>query len=88
MCAMGVVFYTLATPMFALFCPEPEQRPVIDAGVRCCVDRVCDASGGELHHLHVCTASAGDTRVSGAVHVVWFPCDPHPAHIPADTADY
>jgi Na+-driven multidrug efflux pump len=30
---MGVVFYVLAYPMFALFCPDPAQRPVIEAGV-------------------------------------------------------
>jgi putative MATE family efflux protein len=33
MCLMGVIFFTLAEPMFALFCPSPEQRPVIEAGV-------------------------------------------------------
>jgi putative MATE family efflux protein len=33
MCLMGVVFFTFAPAMFALFCPDPEQRPVIDAGV-------------------------------------------------------
>src|SRR5262249_20875292 len=33
MCAMGAVFFLLAPQMFALFCPYPEQRPVIEAGV-------------------------------------------------------
>src|SRR5262249_51983154 len=33
MCTMGLVFYLLAPQMFFLFCPRPEQRPVIDAGV-------------------------------------------------------
>lgn len=33
MCLMGAVFYILAPEMFALFCPHPEQRAVIDAGV-------------------------------------------------------
>ncbi len=33
MCLMGVVFFTLAPQMFAVFCPHPGQRPVIEAGV-------------------------------------------------------
>jgi Na+-driven multidrug efflux pump len=33
MCAMGAVFFVLAPPMFELYCPNPEQRPVIAAGV-------------------------------------------------------
>lgn len=33
MCAMGAVFFTLAPEMFALFCPSPEQRPIVEAGV-------------------------------------------------------
>lgn len=33
MCVMGAVFFSLAEPMFALFCPRPEQRPIIDEGV-------------------------------------------------------
>jgi putative MATE family efflux protein len=33
MCAMGAVFFALARLMFAPFCPNPEQRAVIDAGV-------------------------------------------------------
>jgi len=34
MTVMGAVFFVLAPQMFALFCPRPEQRPVIDEGVR------------------------------------------------------
>jgi Na+-driven multidrug efflux pump len=30
---MGTVFFTLAEPMFALFCPDPDQQPIIAAGV-------------------------------------------------------
>jgi Na+-driven multidrug efflux pump len=30
---MGLVFFALADPMFALFCPHPSQRPIIDVGV-------------------------------------------------------
>jgi Na+-driven multidrug efflux pump len=33
MCAMGAVFFTLAPQMFGLFCPDLEQRPVVEAGV-------------------------------------------------------
>src|SRR5207245_6803824 len=33
MCLFGAVFYTLAPQMFALFCPYPGQRGVIEAGV-------------------------------------------------------
>jgi putative MATE family efflux protein len=33
MCLMGALFYTLAGPMFRLFCPNPEQLPIIEAGV-------------------------------------------------------
>jgi putative MATE family efflux protein len=33
MCAMGAVFFLLAPQMFAVFCPHPEQRPIIDVGV-------------------------------------------------------
>src|SRR5262249_47803464 len=33
MCTMGVIFFTLAPWMFAQFCPDPEQAPIIDAGV-------------------------------------------------------
>lgn len=33
MTLMGAVFYAFAPQMFALFCPHPDQQPVIDAGV-------------------------------------------------------
>jgi Na+-driven multidrug efflux pump len=33
MCVMGLVFFTLAVPMFQLFSPGEHQRPVIDLGV-------------------------------------------------------
>ena len=33
MCAMGVLFLLLAEPMFRVFCPDPGEQPVIDAGV-------------------------------------------------------
>lgn len=33
MTVMGLVFYLLAVPMFALFCPSPAQEPIIRLGV-------------------------------------------------------
>lgn len=33
MCGMGVLFVLFARPMFRLFCPTDDLRPVIDAGV-------------------------------------------------------
>jgi MATE family, multidrug efflux pump len=33
MCFMGAVFFILARPMFALFCPDPSQQGIIEAGV-------------------------------------------------------
>jgi putative MATE family efflux protein len=33
MSIMAIIFFTWATPMFALFCPDPSQKPIIDAGV-------------------------------------------------------
>jgi len=33
MSVMGAVFFLLAEPMFLLFCPHPEQRPIVQQGV-------------------------------------------------------
>jgi putative MATE family efflux protein len=33
MCLMGALFFGLAGPMFVFFCPNPEQRPIVEAGV-------------------------------------------------------
>jgi putative MATE family efflux protein len=33
MTLMGAVFFALAGPMFELFCPEPAQQPIVQAGV-------------------------------------------------------
>jgi putative MATE family efflux protein len=33
MCTMGLVFFLLAHPMFALFCPQDKQQPIVDLGV-------------------------------------------------------
>jgi putative MATE family efflux protein len=61
---MGVVFYVLADPMFALFCPDPAQRRVIDAGVP--VLRLVAFAMPALACAIVFTSAlrgAGDTRV-------------------------
>lgn len=64
MCVMGIVFFVLAPEMFALFCPRPEQRPVIDAGVP--VLRLVAFSMPAVASCIVFTYAlrgAGDTRV-------------------------
>jgi putative MATE family efflux protein len=64
MCLMGAVFFILAPQMFALFCPNPEQRPVIDAGVP--VLRLVAFATPAMASTFIFTAAlrgAGDTRV-------------------------
>jgi putative MATE family efflux protein len=64
MCLMGVVFYTLAEPMFRLFCPYPEQEPIIRAGVP--VLRLIAYAMPVLASCIIFTGAlrgAGDTRV-------------------------
>ena len=64
MCVMGMVFFVFAPEMFALFCPHPEQRPVIEAGVP--VLRLVAFSMPAVASCIVFTYAlrgAGDTRV-------------------------
>ena len=64
MSLMGVVFFVLAGPMFRLFCPEPSQQPIVDAGVP--VLRLIAFSMPLLASCIVFTYAlrgAGDTRV-------------------------
>ncbi len=64
MSVMGAVFFTLATPMFLLFCPGEGQRPIVEAGVP--VLRLVAFAMPPLASCLVFTASlrgAGDTRV-------------------------
>jgi len=64
MSLMGVVFFTLAPWMFALFCPGEEQRPVIVAGVP--VLRLVAFAMPAVASAFVFTYAlrgAGDTRV-------------------------
>jgi putative MATE family efflux protein len=64
MSLMGAVFFTLAVPMFWLFCPLPEQAPIVAAGVP--VLRLVAFAMPPLASTLVFTAAlrgAGDTRV-------------------------
>src|SRR5262249_39115272 len=64
MCLMGAIFFTLAPQMFALNCPYPEQRPVVEVGVP--VLRLTAFSMPALASIIVFTYAlrgAGDTRV-------------------------
>jgi putative MATE family efflux protein len=64
MCTMGAVFYALAPRMFWLFCQEPKELPVIEAGVP--VLRLIAFAMPGLASTMVFTSAlrgAGDTRV-------------------------
>jgi Na+-driven multidrug efflux pump len=64
MCIMGALFFTFAPEMFALFCPFPNQRPIVDAGVP--VLRLVAFAMPALACTIILTAAlrgAGDTRV-------------------------
>jgi putative MATE family efflux protein len=64
MSALGVVFFVLAGPMFALYCPQSEKHEVIVQGVR--VLRLVAFAMPALASTQVFTAAlrgAGDTRV-------------------------
>jgi putative MATE family efflux protein len=71
MALMGVVFYVWAPEMFGLFCPYPEQAPIIAVGVE--VLRLVALAQPALAATNILTASlrgAGDTRVP--VLFTWF----------------
>lgn len=59
----GVVFHVFATPLFELYCPRPEQAPVVAAGVP--VLRLVAFAMPALAACHVFSSAlrgAGDTR--------------------------
>jgi putative MATE family efflux protein len=71
MALMGAAFYVLAPEMFGLFCPKPEQAPIIAVGVQ--VLRLVALAQPALAATNILTASlrgAGDTRVP--VLFTWF----------------
>ncbi len=64
MALMGTAFYVLAPEMFGLFCPTPEQAPIVAVGVQ--VLRLVALAQPALAATNILTASlrgAGDTRV-------------------------
>jgi putative MATE family efflux protein len=71
MCAMAAIFFVFAPEMFYLFCPRPEQRPVIDEGVP--VLRLVAFAMPALASCMIFTSAlrgAGDTRVP--VLITWI----------------
>jgi putative MATE family efflux protein len=71
MTVMGGVFFVLARPMFRLFCGDPGQEPIVDAGVP--VLRLIAFAMPALASCIIFTAAlrgAGDTRVP--VLFSWF----------------
>jgi putative MATE family efflux protein len=64
MAAMGAVFFVMARPLFTLFCPSPDQQPIVDAGVP--VLQLVAFAQPALASCNVFTAAlrgAGDTRM-------------------------
>jgi putative MATE family efflux protein len=71
MAGMGVVFFALAWPLFGLFCPSPEQQPIVEAGVP--VLQLVAFAQPALACCNIFTAAlrgAGDTRVP--VLITWL----------------
>ncbi len=71
MASMGAVFFVLAPPMFGLFCPKPEQAPIIAAGVPVLrLVALAQPALASTNILAACLRGAGDTRVP--VLITWF----------------
>lgn len=71
MSLMGALFFWLATPMFRLFCPDPGQEPIVEAGVP--VLRLIAFAMPPLASCIIFTNAlrgAGDTRLP--VLFTWF----------------
>jgi putative MATE family efflux protein len=69
----GAVFYTFATPLFELYCPRPEQAPVVAAGVP--VLRLVAFAMPAVAACHIFSSGlrgAGDTRSALLVTTVGF----------------
>lgn len=64
MSLMGVIFYSFAPQMFALFCPHPEQEPIIRAGVPVLrLVAFAMPAAASVIILSFALRGAGDTRV-------------------------
>lgn len=64
MSAMGVIFYSFAPQMFALFCPHPEQEPIVRAGVPVLrLVAFAMPAAASVIILSFALRGAGDTRV-------------------------
>ncbi len=64
MCVMGVIFFTLAPQMFRLFCPHPEQRAVVEVGVRVLrLEAFAEPALASVIIFSNALRGAGDTRV-------------------------
>jgi putative MATE family efflux protein len=71
MASMGAVFFVMARPLFRLFCPSPDQQPIVEAGVP--VLQLVAFAQPMLASCNVFTAAlrgAGDTRVP--VLITWL----------------
>jgi putative MATE family efflux protein len=64
MCFMGCVFYLLAPQMFSLFCPDPEQHAIIEAGVPVLrLEAFAEPALASLIIFQNALRGAGDTRI-------------------------
>jgi putative MATE family efflux protein len=75
MCTMGLIFFTLAPRMFALYCPDANQQPIVEVGVP--VLRLVAFAMPALASSIIFTAAlrgAGDTRVPVLFTWIGFLC--------------
>jgi putative MATE family efflux protein len=64
MCAMGLVFFVLARPMFEAFCPNLEQREVVAAGVPVLrLEAFAEPALASVIIFLAALRGAGDTRI-------------------------
>jgi Na+-driven multidrug efflux pump len=64
MCLMGAVFFVFAPQMFSLFCPHPEQRSIIEAGVPVLrLEAFAEPALASIIIFLYALRGAGDTRV-------------------------
>jgi Na+-driven multidrug efflux pump len=64
MALMGLVFFVLAPQMFRAFCPNPEQQPIIQAGVPVLrLEAFAEPALASVIIFTYALRGAGDTRV-------------------------